>query len=102
MGALQYITITRLDIAFSVNKVSQFLHNPLDTNLKYVKRILRDLRGTITHGLTLRHSSYLSLIGFPDADWGNDTDEHRSMTGVLHILGRKCHGLVFNEATHGL
>lgn len=84
---LYYITITRPDIAISANKVSQFLHNPLDTHLKAVKRILRNLRGTITHGLTLRRSSRLSLISFSDADWGNDTDGLRSMTGFCIFLG---------------
>lgn len=33
MGALQYI-VTRPDLAFSVNEVSQFFHCPLDTHLK--------------------------------------------------------------------
>jgi len=30
VGALQYVTITRPEIAYSVNKVSQFMQNPLD------------------------------------------------------------------------
>jgi len=30
VGALQYVTITRPDIAYSVNKVCQFMQAPLD------------------------------------------------------------------------
>ena len=35
VGALQYLTLTRTDIFFSVNKVCQFLHSPTDTSILY-------------------------------------------------------------------
>lgn len=62
--ALYKLTVTRLEIAFSVNKVSQFMNSPLDTHFKAVKRILRYLKGTVHHGLTLRQffSSRLKLV----------------------------------------
>jgi hypothetical protein len=44
VGALQYITLTRHDIAFSVNKVCQFLHAPTIVHWMAVKRILRFVR----------------------------------------------------------
>ncbi|KAA3462541.1 hypothetical protein EPI10_029021 [Gossypium australe] len=36
VGALQYVVITRPDIAFSVNKVCQCMHKPLDPHFKAV------------------------------------------------------------------
>lgn len=32
VGALQYLTLTRPDIAYPVNKVCQYLHNPTVTH----------------------------------------------------------------------
>jgi hypothetical protein len=40
VGGLQYLTLTRLDLAFSVNKVCQFLHSSTTIHWSAVKRIL--------------------------------------------------------------
>jgi hypothetical protein len=37
VGGLQYLTLTRLDISFTVNKVCQFLHKPTDLHMMAVK-----------------------------------------------------------------
>lgn len=57
VGALQYATLTRLEIYFSLNKVCQFLSNPLEEHWKAVKRILRYLSGTKHHGLLIQPAS---------------------------------------------
>ncbi|KAF7834709.1 retrovirus-related Pol polyprotein from transposon TNT 1-94 [Senna tora] len=44
VGALQYVTITRPDLSFAINKVCQFMSNPLDEHWAAVKRILRYLK----------------------------------------------------------
>jgi histone deacetylase 1/2 len=41
VGGLQYLTITRPDISYAVNRVCQYLHTPRDTHWSAVKRILR-------------------------------------------------------------
>jgi histone deacetylase 1/2 len=69
VGALQYIRLTRLDIAFSVNKVCQFLHAPTTVYWTAVKGILRYLHGTVSLGLRLSKSSSTVVSAFSDADW---------------------------------
>jgi hypothetical protein len=51
VGALQYCTLTRLDIAFFVNQLCQHMHNPSTHHWTAAKRVLRYLKGTIDHGL---------------------------------------------------
>ena len=51
IGALQYATITRPDIAYAINKLCQFMHSPLESHWKATKRVLRYLNGTIDHDL---------------------------------------------------
>ncbi|XP_021808645.1 uncharacterized protein LOC110752330 [Prunus avium] len=84
MGALQYLTITRPNIAYAVQHVSQFMSSPSDTHLEAVKRILRYLKGTLGHGLSLcrSHDSSL-LIAYSDADWAGCPDTRRSTTGYV-------------------
>jgi hypothetical protein len=68
VGALQYLTLTRPDIAFSVNKVCQFLHNPTMGHWAAVKRILRYLKHSIKLGLKIYKSNSLLVSGFSYAD----------------------------------
>jgi hypothetical protein len=90
VGALQYATITRPELSYSVNKVCQFMANPLDAHWQAVKRILRYLKGTLHLGLQLSPAAtgqVLSLYGFCDADWAADPDDRRSVSGSALYFG---------------
>jgi histone deacetylase 1/2 len=87
VGALQYLTLTRLDIAFSVNKVCQFLHAPTDIHWAAVKRILRYLKGNTRIGLKIQKSNSMMISGFSDADWAGSVDDRRSTSGFANFLG---------------
>ncbi|KAA3465104.1 putative LRR receptor-like serine/threonine-protein kinase [Gossypium australe] len=87
VGALQYVVITRPDITFSVNKVCQYMHEPLDTDFKAVKIILRYLQGTLDFGLQFTRHSKLTLESYSDASWTTETDDRRSTSGFCVFLG---------------
>jgi hypothetical protein len=69
VGALQYLTLTRPDISFAVNKVCQFLHSPTTVHWSAVKRILRYVNGTLNMGLKIGKSTSMLVSAFSDADW---------------------------------
>jgi Reverse transcriptase (RNA-dependent DNA polymerase)/gag-polypeptide of LTR copia-type len=87
VGALQYATITRPDISFAVNKVSQFMQQPTIAHWTATKRILRYLCGTISYGLSFRASHSLTIDAYSDADWAGSVDDRRSTSGYCIFLG---------------
>ena len=64
LGSLQYLSLTRPNISFAVNKLSQFMHRPTTNHWNVVKRVLRYLKGTLDHGLLLSRSSPIRLHAF--------------------------------------
>lgn len=87
VGALQYLTLTRPDILFAVNKVCQFLHAPTISHWAAVKRILRYVQGTLKLGLRVRRSKSMMVSAFSDADWAGCVDDRRSTGGFAVFLG---------------
>ncbi|KAL5550656.1 hypothetical protein UlMin_000832 [Ulmus minor] len=87
IGALQYITITRPEIAYNVNRVCQFMQNSLNSHWQAIKRILRYLKGTMDKGILMRISKTFVLTGYCDTDWGNDLNNRRSTTSYCIYLG---------------
>ena len=64
VGALQYLTLTRPDISFAVNKVCQYLHAPTSAHWTAVKRIFRYLKPTMSIGLRIIKSPSTLVSGF--------------------------------------
>ncbi|XP_021995754.1 uncharacterized mitochondrial protein AtMg00810-like [Helianthus annuus] len=86
-GALQYLTITRPDIAYAVQQVCLFMHAPREPHFQFLKRILRYIKGTINQGLLISPSKSTTLTAYSDADWGGCPDSRRSTSGYCVYLG---------------
>jgi histone deacetylase 1/2 len=87
VGALQYLTLTRPDIAFSVNKVCQFLHAPTTVHWAAVKRILRYIKQNTQLGLNIHRSMSTLVSAFSDADWAGNVDDRKSTGGFAVFIG---------------
>jgi histone deacetylase 1/2 len=81
------LTLTRPDLAFSVNKIYQYLHVPTTDHWTTAKRILRYVKETTKFGITFKPSSSTLLSGFSDADWAGDIDDRRSTCGFAIFVG---------------
>ena len=88
VGALQYLTMTRLDIAYAVHLVSQFMHAPRTSHFLVVKHIFRYLQGTSDLGLWIRPTRNFSVMFvYPNEDWAGCPNTARSTTGYAIFLG---------------
>jgi hypothetical protein len=86
-GALQYLTFTRPDIAYAVQQVCLYMHDPREPHLGAMKRILRYLQGTLDLGLHLHRTSPVDLTVYTDANWAGCPDTHKSTSGYAVFLG---------------
>jgi hypothetical protein len=87
VGGLQYLTLTGPYLAFSINKVCQYLHAPIIVHLTAVKRILGFVKGTLKVGLQILKSPSMLVSGFYDADWAGCLDDRQSIGRFAIFLG---------------
>lgn len=88
VGGLQYLSLTRPEVTYSVHRASQFMHAPTTDNWVLVKRILRYLKGTSNYGLFFSKSLNTHLNVYTDADWASCVDDRKSTSGYAIFMGK--------------
>ncbi|XP_031106254.1 uncharacterized protein LOC116010901 [Ipomoea triloba] len=86
-GALQYLTVTRPDLSFAVNKLCQHMHAPTTEHWAMLKRVLRYVKGTLHFGLRICRSTSDTIHAFSDSDWAGDPGDRKSTSGFAVFLG---------------
>lgn len=86
IGKLQYLTMSRLDISYTVNHLSQFLQTPCQDHMTAALRVPRYLKGSIGMGLFFSSSTDLTLHAYSDSDWAGQNAGRRSISGYCMFL----------------
>ena len=88
VGSLMYTSLaTRPDITFATNKLSQYNMNPGQAHWTALQRVLRYLKRTRDHVLTLGGKGDITLLGYTDSDFASCIDTRRSTSGYAFTLG---------------
>jgi len=82
-----YLAHTRLDIAYAVSMVSQFMHNPKDLHLQVVYRLLRYLKSTPEKGILYEKHENLKLECYTYDDYVCALIDRRPTSGYCTLLG---------------
>lgn len=87
VGSLMHLAIvSRPDIMFAVSLVSRFLNCYNQMHWNAVKKIFKYLKASKDYGLCYTKTAQPSeIVGYSDADFANDLDTRRSVTGYVFI-----------------
>ena len=86
-GKLMYLTLSRPDIAYAVNRLSQFLAKLRVPHMQAATRILQYVKGTPRQGIFFSSDSNLQLRAYYDANWARCPDTRKSLIGYCVFLG---------------
>jgi len=84
---LNYLTVTRPDISFTVSVVSQFLNSPCVDHLNAVTRIVKYIKGFPGKSLLYGHNDHAGVVCYTDADWAGSPSDRRSTSGYCDFIG---------------
>ena len=83
----KYLTVSRLEISFSVKVRARFQAAPKESHLIAVKRIIRYVNDTSNYGIWYLRYSNDCLAEYSDADWVGCVDDRKSNSGGCFYLG---------------
>jgi len=87
VGKLIYLTMTRPDICYAVQTLSQFMHNPKQSHMNAALKVVKYLKGCPGLGIFLSRDCNMKMTAFCDTDYATYPMTRRSITGFCIKLG---------------
>uniref|UniRef100_A0A3Q7GHU4 Reverse transcriptase Ty1/copia-type domain-containing protein n=1 Tax=Solanum lycopersicum TaxID=4081 RepID=A0A3Q7GHU4_SOLLC len=87
IGRLLYLTMTRPDLAFVVQMLSQFMHSPKTSHMEAVIRVVKYIKGTAGLRLFMPSSKSSELTAYCESNWAACVESRRSVTGYVVKFG---------------
>ncbi|XP_021713571.1 uncharacterized protein LOC110681754 [Chenopodium quinoa] len=87
VGRLLYLNMSRPDLFFSVQQLSQYLSCPRKPHMQAALHVVKYIKGTVDLGLFYPSNTDHTLSAYSDADWGSCIFSGRSLTGFCVFLG---------------
>ena len=84
---LNYLTVTRPDIAYSVSVLSQYMSSPTVSHKAVVKHILCYLKKAPGRGILYKKHGHTRIESFSDADWVGCKEDRRSTSRYCVFIG---------------
>ncbi|XP_058010210.1 uncharacterized mitochondrial protein AtMg00810-like [Hevea brasiliensis] len=88
VGKLLYLNLTRPNISFSMQQLSQHMQNPHQLHWDAATHVLKYLKSCLGKGLFFPSENSFHLTAYCDADWASCVDIRKSVTGFCVFLGR--------------
>ena len=86
-GKFNYLTVTHLDIAHSVDAISHYMSTPTVDHWEAVEHILCYLKEASGHGILYSNHGHIKIECFSDADWARSKEDMRSTLGHCVFVG---------------
>ena len=87
VGKLNYLTITRPDIAYSISVLSRYMSSPTISHWVVVEHILCYLKEALGHGILYKKHRHTRIKCFSEANWAGSKEDKRSTSGYCVFVG---------------
>ena len=91
IGSLLYMTVSYLDLCYSVGVCTRYQASLEDIHLLPVKKIIKYVSRIVDYGICYTRDTTASLVGYCDVDWARNSEVRKSTFVGCFFLG---HNLV--------